>query len=103
VQAFPADDAVLAYGYQNLMYIAWRVIERVSEDPGRSLSGERILLPLNMNGTETSIREFKPAINIAMPNESGGKLRVVHYGTLMARLRRLIQALRTWQNGLFAA
>jgi CubicO group peptidase (beta-lactamase class C family) len=73
----PASSFRSAYGYQNLMFIAaGRVIEKVSGKPWAQFVKERILDPLGMSRTTTSIKSLKD--NVAMPhNESGGKLRVL--------------------------
>jgi len=78
----PASSFRSAYGYQNLMFIAaGRVIEKVSGKPWAQFVKERILVPLGMNRTTTSIRDLKD--NVAMPhNESGGKLRVLPHGSV---------------------
>jgi CubicO group peptidase (beta-lactamase class C family) len=70
------------FGYQNLMYIAaGKVIEKVSGKTWSQFVTERILLPLGMNRTTTTIKNLKD--NYSMPhNESGGKLRVLHSGNV---------------------
>lgn len=83
----PVNGFRAAYGYQNLMFIAaGRVVEKVSGKSWSDFVSERILIPLGMKNTKTSIRDFKPGDNISMPhNESGGKgLRVIHYGNVDA-------------------
>ncbi len=73
----PTSGFRTAYGYQNLMFIAaGKVIEKVSGKPWAQFVKERILDPLAMARTTTSIRDLKD--NAAMPhNESGGKLRAL--------------------------
>lgn len=63
-----------AFGYQNLMFItAGKVIERVSGKTWAQFVKERILTPLGMTRTTTSVRDLKD--NFAMPhNEHTGKL-----------------------------
>jgi len=72
------------FGYQNLMFIAaGRIVEKVSGKTWAQFVSEKILQPLGMTNTETSIKQFKTGDNVAMPhNESGGRLRVVHYGNV---------------------
>jgi CubicO group peptidase (beta-lactamase class C family) len=76
------------FGYQNLMFIAaGKVIERASGKSWCEFVTERILNPLGMNRTVCSIRLLPD--NAAFPhNESGGKLRQLQRGMLMARIRR---------------
>lgn len=68
------------YGYQNLMFItAGKVVEKVSGKTWAQFVKERILTPLGMNRTTTSIKDIKD--NFASPhNESGGKLRALPLG-----------------------
>lgn len=83
----PTSSFRSAYGYQNLMFTAaGRIVEKISGKAWSDFVRERILTPLGMNNTRTSIRDFRPGDNIAMPhNESGGNgLRVVHYGNVDA-------------------
>jgi CubicO group peptidase (beta-lactamase class C family) len=75
------------YGYQNLMYIAaGKVIERISGKSWSAFVDERILTPLGMERTTTSIRDFKE--NVASPhNESHGsagakRLRPLPHGSV---------------------
>lgn len=78
----PVSSFRSRYGYQNLMYIAaGRIVENVSGKPWAEFVRERILTPLGMNRTTTSVRDMKD--NFAMPhNESGGKLRSLPVGFL---------------------
>ena len=78
----PVSSFRSRYGYQNLMFIAaGQVIERVSGKPWDVFVKERILDPLGMTRTTTTIRDLKD--NAAMPhNESGGTLRVLHRGNV---------------------
>ncbi len=78
----PASSFRSQFGYQNLMFIAaGKVIERVSGKPWGEFVKERILTPLGMTHTNTSIRDDKD--NFSMPhNESGGKLRVLKQGNV---------------------
>ena len=81
----PVHSFRAAYGYQNLMFIAaGRIVEKVSGKSWSDFVRERILTPLGMNDTTTSVRDFKPGANVAKPhNESnGGKLRVLHHGNV---------------------
>ena len=73
------------YGYQNLMFIAaGRIIEKVSGKPWGEFVKERILTPLGMTRTVTTVRDLKE--NYASPhNESGGgKLRALPLGNIDA-------------------
>ncbi|MBL8890813.1 MAG: serine hydrolase [Planctomycetaceae bacterium] len=65
------------YGYQNLMFIAaGQIVERVSGQSCSDFVQQRILEPIGMKRTTTSIRDFDE--NVASPhNESGGSLRVL--------------------------
>ena len=71
------------FGYQNLMFIAaGRIVEKVSGKTWGEFVTERILRPIGMNRTVTSIKDIKD--NAAFPhNESGGNgLRVLHRGNV---------------------
>jgi CubicO group peptidase (beta-lactamase class C family) len=78
----PVSSFRTRFGYQNLMFIAaGKVIEKVSGKTWAEFVRERILTPLAMNRTETSVRDLKD--NVAMPhNESGGKLRPLPHGNV---------------------
>lgn len=78
----PVSSFRSRYGYQNLMFIAaGEVIEKVSGKNWGEFVKERILTPLGMNRTTTTIKDLKD--NAALPhNESGGKLRVLHRGNV---------------------
>lgn len=75
----PTSGFRTKFGYQNLMFIAaGRVVEKISGKTWAQFVREKILTPLGMNDTETSVKDFKPGENIALPhNESGGKLRTL--------------------------
>ncbi|MEZ5424983.1 MAG: serine hydrolase [Pyrinomonadaceae bacterium] len=71
------------FGYQNLMFMAaGRIIEKVSGKSWGEFVKERILRPIGMNRTTTSIKDIKD--NAAFPhNESGGKgMHVLHRGNV---------------------
>ncbi len=71
------------FGYQNLMFIAaGKIIEKVSGKSWSEFVKEKILNPLEMNRTTTSVRDIKD--NAAFPhNESlGNGLRVLHRGNV---------------------
>src|ERR1044072_1777476 len=78
----PTASFRASYGYQNLMFIAaGQVIQKVSGKPWAQFVKERILTPLGMSRTTTSIKDLKD--NAAMPhNESGGTMRVLHSGNV---------------------
>jgi CubicO group peptidase (beta-lactamase class C family) len=81
----PTSSFRSAYGYQNLMFIAaGRIVEKVSGRTWAQFVTERILTPLRMNNTRTSVSQFKPNENAAAPhNESnGGKLRALAFGNV---------------------
>lgn len=57
------------YAYQNIPFIiAGQIIEKVSGKSWDDFVKERILIPLRMNETKTSIREFPTDINKTMPH-----------------------------------
>ena len=68
----PVSSFRSRYGYQNLMYItAGKIIERVSGQSWAAFVSSRILSPLGMARTTTSIKDIKD--NFASPhNKSGG-------------------------------
>jgi CubicO group peptidase (beta-lactamase class C family) len=71
------------YGYQNLMFLAaGRIVEKVSGKTWGAFVKERILTPLGMTRTTTTVRDLKE--NYAAPhNESGGKgLRALPLGNI---------------------
>lgn len=71
------------YGYQNLMFVAaGRIVEKVSGKPWGEFVKERILTPLGMTRTTTTVRDLKE--NYALPhNESGGgRLRALPLGNI---------------------
>lgn len=71
------------FGYQNLMFMAaGEIVKRVSGKTWSEFVTERILTPLNMKRTTTSIRDI--TTNAAWPhNGSGGNgLRVLHRGNV---------------------
>lgn len=71
------------YGYQNLMFLAaGRIVERVSGKSWSEFVTEKILKPIGMSRTTTSVRDLKD--NYAFPhNESGGKgLRALPLGNV---------------------
>ena len=72
------------FGYQNLMFIAaGEIIERVSGKSWSQFVSEKILQPLGMTRTTTTVRDIKD--NAAFPhNESGGAMRVLHRGNVDA-------------------
>ncbi len=70
------------YGYQNLMFIAaGQIVERVSGQSCAAFVQERILNPLEMTRTTTSVTAFDD--NVATPhNTSGGTLRALPHGNV---------------------
>ena len=97
----PVSSFRSRYGYQNLMFIAaGRVLEKVSGMKWADFVRARILTPLGMNRSTTSVRDMKD--NFAMPhNESGGKLRALPPGYLddaigAVRLNSSVADLSKW-------
>lgn len=97
----PVSDFRTRYGYQNLMFIAaGRIVEKVSGMKWADFVHTRILMPLAMNRTTTSVRDMKE--NFAMPhNGSGGKLRALPVGFLdeaigAVRLNSSVADLSKW-------
>jgi CubicO group peptidase (beta-lactamase class C family) len=80
----PTSSFRSSFGYQNLMFVAaGKVIEKVSGKPWAQFVRERILTPLGMSRTTTSVKDLKD--NFATPhNESGGSLRALHHGNVDA-------------------
>ncbi len=78
----PVSSFRTQFGYQNLMYVAaGRVIEKVSGMSWAQFVQTRILTPIGMSRTTTSVRDMKD--NFALPhNESGGTLRSLPVGYL---------------------
>lgn len=78
----PVSSFRSKYGYQNLMFIAaGRIVEKVSGKSWGEFIKEKILTPIGMTRTTTSVRDIKD--NFAMPhNESGEKLRVLPLGNI---------------------
>lgn len=72
------------YGYQNIMFIAaGKVVERISGKPWSEFVRERILTPIGMKATKTSVNDYKKSDNVAVPhNESGGTLRALPQGNV---------------------
>ncbi|HEX9960606.1 MAG TPA: serine hydrolase [Pyrinomonadaceae bacterium] len=78
----PVSSFRSRYGYQNLMFTAaGRIVEKISGKTWSQFVRERILTPLGMTRTTTSVKDLKD--NYSMPhNESGGRLRVLHVGNV---------------------
>jgi len=72
------------YGYQNIMFVAaGEIVATVTAKSWDEFVRERILDPLGMTQTVTSIRDFKSTDNRAAPhNELDGKIRIVRYGNV---------------------
>ena len=97
----PVSSFRTKFGYQNLMYIAaGRVVEKASGMKWADFVRTRILEPLGMTRTTTSVRDMKD--NFAMPhNESGGSLRALPPGYLddaigAVRLNSSVSDLAKW-------
>lgn len=67
------------YAYDNILYIvAGAVIEQTSVTPWNQFIRERILQPLGMTHTRTSINDVPPGEDLASPHApAGGKLQVI--------------------------
>jgi CubicO group peptidase (beta-lactamase class C family) len=78
----PVNGFRAGYGYQNLMFMtAGKVLEKVSGKTWQDFVKERILMPLGMTRTTTSVKDLKD--NVSSPhNESGGKLRSLPPGNV---------------------
>lgn len=79
----PVSSFRSRYGYQNIMFIAaGKIIEKVSGKSWGAFVKERILQPIGMTRTTTSVKDLKE--NFALPhNESfGGKLRALPLGNI---------------------
>jgi CubicO group peptidase (beta-lactamase class C family) len=78
----PVNGFRASYGYQNLMFMtAGKVLEKVSGKTWQEFVKERILMPLGMTRTTTSVKDLKD--NVSSPhNESGGKLRPLPPGNV---------------------
>lgn len=97
----PVSSFRTRFGYQNLMFIAaGRIVEKASGMKWADFVQTRILTPLGMNRTTTSVRDLKD--NYALPhNESGGKLRALPVGYLddaigAVRLNSSVADLSKW-------
>ena len=83
VRFLPAKSSFRSqFGYQNLMFVAaGRIVEKASGATWSQFVTERILTPLGMTRTTTSVKSLKD--NFSKPhNESGGALRVLHSGNV---------------------
>ena len=80
----PTSSFRSRFGYQNVMFVAaGQVIAAVTGKSWDAFVRERLLVPLGMNRTTTSITGFRPADNIAAPhNELEGRMRVVRYSNV---------------------
>ena len=80
----PVSSFRSQFGYQNLMFIAaGRIVEKISGKTWAQFVRERILTPIGMNDTKTSILDYKTGDNVAVPhNESGGTLRALPQGNV---------------------
>ena len=100
----PVNGFRAGYGYQNLMFIAaGRIVEKVSGKPWAEFVRERILTPLGMNNTRTSINDYRAGDNVAVPhNESGGRgLRALPQGNVdgaagAVRINSSVKDLSNW-------
>lgn len=69
------------YGYSNIMFLAaGEIVAKVSGKSWDQYIREKIFTPLEMNNTNTSIRDFQTGGNIAAPhNEVNGKNIAIEY------------------------
>lgn len=79
----PTSSFRSRFGYQNIMYIAaGEVVAAVTGKSWDDVVKERILVPLGMTTTTTSIKDLKDN-NVATPhNEMNDKIRIVRYGNV---------------------
>jgi CubicO group peptidase (beta-lactamase class C family) len=77
----PAGPFRASFHYQNLMYlVAGQVAAAVSGESWDELVAERILEPIGMNESSTSVRDLADLDNVATPHEVvQGELRPVEY------------------------
>ena len=70
-----------SYGYSNIMFLAaGEIVQVVSGKSWDDFVRERIFSPLGMKTSNTTVRDFKPGDNIAMPhNEKKGVNEVIDY------------------------
>ncbi len=80
----PTSSFRSRFGYQNIMFIAaGEIIETITGKPWDLVVKERILIPLGMTDTTTSIKDLKSKTNVATPhNELNDKMRIVRYGNV---------------------
>jgi CubicO group peptidase (beta-lactamase class C family) len=97
----PTSSFRSSYGYQNLMFTAaGKIVEKISGKTWARFVDERILTPLKMTRTTTSVKDLKS--NYATPhNESGGTLRALHHGNVdgaapAAGLNSSVKELGNW-------
>ncbi len=65
----PAYGFRTTFGYSNIMYLAaGLIVEKVSGQTWDEFTKENFLTPLGMNTTLTSITQFTPQTNLAMPH-----------------------------------
>ncbi len=78
----PATSFRSRYAYDNALYIAaGQVVAAASGKNWDDFLKERIFKPLGMNSTNTTIRDFKPGDDIAMPHaKADGKLQSIEPG-----------------------
>jgi CubicO group peptidase (beta-lactamase class C family) len=69
------------YGYQNIMFLAaGEIVAAVSGQSWDDFVKEHFFDPLNMSTAVTSIREFTPQTNLALPhNETNGKNHTIEW------------------------
>ena len=69
------------YGYSNIMFLAaGEIVAKVTGKSWDEYVREKIFIPLEMTNTNTSIRDFQPNGNIAIPhNEVNGKNVAIEY------------------------
>lgn len=97
----PGSSFRSQYGYQNLMFmVAGKVIENISGKTWSQFVKERILTPLEMTRTTTSVKDLKD--NFAAPhNESSGKLAPIVYDNVdnaaaAAALNSSVKEMANW-------
>lgn len=82
----PSAPLRTRFQYQNLMFlVAGQIIPQITGKSWDEFTHERILEPLGMNETSTSIRFLENRDNVAMPHEIvSGKIAVIAYDSVDA-------------------
>ncbi|MFY0563741.1 serine hydrolase [Archangium lansingense] len=75
----PASSFRSRYAYDNILYlVAGKVIEKASGQPWGDFIRDRIFTPLEMKSSNTSVADFRPGANVAMPHaKADGRLQAI--------------------------